>query len=83
MKKPKSEFFPVGDHGGHTCAFEAVPNGRNPEALYVVFDGRRIAHRGDPDGPHRGEWVSMVHGFEVIDEANDVLAIYCKGERLH
>jgi hypothetical protein len=73
----KSEFYQI-DTGsdGHTCAFEYVPSAKRARAIYLVFDGKRIAHLGDPDGPHQGEWVSMVPGVEVVDEADGRLSIY-------
>ena len=84
MKKFRSEFYQISDHSdGHTCAFEFVPTAEKAKAIYVVFDGMRIAHRGDPDGPDCGEWVSMEPGFEVIDESPDTLAVYFEGKRLH
>jgi hypothetical protein len=58
----KSEFIPIDDRRGHTCAFEFVPSAKRPKAIYVVFDGKRIAYRGD-----HAEWVSMVRGYQVRD----------------
>lgn len=81
-RAPKSEFDLIGDDSGHVCQFEYVPSRRNARAIYVVFDGRRIAHRGDPNGPHRG-WVSMVPGVEVIDTAADKLSIYFDDQPLN
>jgi hypothetical protein len=84
MNNTESEFHQIDTGGdGHTCAFEYVPNAKSARAIYVVFDGKRIAHRGDPDGPHRGKWVSMVPGFEVVDEADGALSIYDEGRLLH
>jgi hypothetical protein len=68
--KERSEFRPITDEHdetGHTCGFEQVWRGRKPVALYVVFDGRRIAHRGAPGSPYARTWVSMEAGYEVVD----------------
>ena len=80
----KSEFYPTTDGDpGHTCVFEQVSTAKGRVvAIYVVFDGKRIAHRGDPDGPHRGTWVSMVPGFEVND-IGDELEVLFDGEYVH
>jgi hypothetical protein len=58
----KSEFISIGGHRGHTCAFEFVPSAKRPKAVYVVFDGKRVAYQGD-----HAEWVSMVPGYQVRD----------------
>jgi hypothetical protein len=80
----KSELYSIATHDGHSCAFEQVTRGRTIVALYVVFDGQRIARRGDPDGPHRCTWVSMVPGFDVMDNADlTELTIYFNGNPLH
>jgi hypothetical protein len=84
MNNTKSEFHKIDTGGdGHTCAFEYVPSAKRARAIYLVFDGKRIAHRGDPDGSHQGEWVSMVPGVEVVDEADGRLSIYFEDRRLH
>jgi hypothetical protein len=62
MKTMKSEFVPIDSHSGHTCALEFVPSAKRPKAVYVVFDGKRVACRGD-----HAEWVSMVPGYQVRD----------------
>ena len=68
----------VGSNSGHTCKFEVLllPAARKPNAIYAVFDGRRIAYRD------AGEWVSMVPGFEVRDEAHDKLTGLFEGKAL-
>jgi hypothetical protein len=81
----KSEFLPVSrpdDGTGHNCTFECVPNSKRPRAIYVVFDGQRIAERG------RGitgkpAWLSLVSGYKVVDVTRDQIAVFFGGERLH
>ena len=34
-------------------------------SLFVVFDGVRIAKRGEPGTPQAGTWVSLEPGYEV------------------
>src|SRR5262249_36300685 len=46
MNNTKSEFHKIDTGGdGHTCAFEYVPSAKRARAIYLVFDGKRIAHR--------------------------------------
>ena len=66
----------TGSNSGHTCEFEVLPSTRKPKAIYVIFDGRRIAYRD------AGAWVSMVPGFEVRDEAHDKLTGLFEGKAL-
>jgi hypothetical protein len=84
-KRPRSEFFPCRpfDGDGHVCQGERVidPAGQT-RAIYIVFDGRRIAARGRLATGERG-WVSLVPGYEVVDESPDVLAVFFRGERVH
>jgi hypothetical protein len=75
----KSEFELIGDHDGHVCQFEYVPSSRNPRAIYVVFDGRRIAERCQRG---TGTWVPMMPGFEVADEGYK-LSVYHDGRLIN
>ncbi len=73
-KRPRSEFHLVADHGGHKLQFEFVPRAKNAKELYAVFDGRRIACRANET------WVSIVTGYEVIDEDYpDKVVVYFDG----
>jgi hypothetical protein len=36
-------------------------------AIYIVFDGVRIAKRGHPDSPQARTWTSLEPGFQVLD----------------
>jgi hypothetical protein len=36
-------------------------------AIYIVFDGVRIAKRGHPGSPQARTWVSLEPGFQVLD----------------
>jgi hypothetical protein len=38
--------------------------------LFVVFDGVKIAKRGDPDTPQAGQWKSLEPGCVVLDKAD-------------
>jgi len=80
----KSEFTLIGDHSGHRCEIEMVRSRRTIEAIYVWFDGQRIAYRGDPEGPHQGTWVSMMPGFKCVDSEDlTTLSVYFNGSPLH
>ena len=88
VSKPKSEIVPcegsVSDDGRtHALAFEFIPSTNEPRAIYVVFDGQRIATRG---GNAAGEpaWVPLVEGYEVRDTPDlDGIVVYFGGARLH
>jgi hypothetical protein len=85
MTKPRSEILSCGpaiDGGESTCEMEFVPSSKKPRAIYVVFDGRRIAARGRLPTGERG-WVSLVAGYEVVDVTRDELAVLINGERVH
>ena len=43
-------------------------------AIYIEFDGVRIARRGHPDSPQAGAWVSLEPGFNVYDGPGGVLS---------
>jgi len=36
--------------------------------LFVIYNGVRIAKRGQPNSPQAGTWVSLEPGFRVFDE---------------
>jgi len=36
--------------------------------VFVVYNGVRIAKRGDPDTPQAGIWVSLEPGYRVFDK---------------
>jgi hypothetical protein len=36
--------------------------------VFVVYNGVRIAKRGDPGTPHAGAWVSLEPGYAVWDK---------------
>jgi hypothetical protein len=78
----KSEIYQIGDDDGHTVAYEYEPSRQNAKAMYIRYDGRRIAYRGDPSGPHARTWVSMLPGCEVIDVDDGALGIYFYGKVL-
>lgn len=44
---------------------EFVPDARQPEAIYIVVDGQRVARRGRPGTPEARTWVSMIPGVNV------------------
>jgi hypothetical protein len=78
--KTKSEFdrLDIGDEG-HTLAVELVHKAKTVRAIYVVFDGQRIARRSS-----RATWISMMPGFEVVDNADlTALTVYVEGRPLH
>jgi hypothetical protein len=36
--------------------------------VFVVYNGVRIAKRGQPNGPQADTWVSLEPGFRVFDK---------------
>jgi hypothetical protein len=51
------------------------------EAPRVIFDGRRIAYRGQPGTSEAGTWVSIVPGHTVLDEKDgEGIEIYFDGK---
>jgi hypothetical protein len=49
--------------------------------MYVIFDGRRIAYRGQPGTSEAGTWVSVVPGFTVPDEKDgEGIQVYFDGK---
>jgi hypothetical protein len=83
---PKSEMVWISsldDGTGHTCAFECVPNQKRPRAIYVVFDGQRIAERGVSLDTGQPAWVPLIEGYWVVDETPDRIAVFFGNERLH
>ena len=64
--RQKSEIIRGDNQHGHTLEFECVPSAKKLREMYVIFDGRRIAYRGQP-GTQR-TWVSIVPGYTVLDE---------------
>jgi hypothetical protein len=39
-------------------------------AIYIEFNGKRIARRGHPDTPHAKTWISLEPGWTVRDVGN-------------
>jgi hypothetical protein len=69
----RSEFHPLDGPGGRG-AVEFVRSGRDTTAVYVVFDGKRVARRD------AGTWVSMEPGIEVVDnDDKNGLTVYVSG----
>ena len=46
--RQKSEIIRGDNQHGHTLEFECVPSAKKLREMYVIFDGRRIAYRGQP-----------------------------------
>jgi hypothetical protein len=67
------------------AAIEIVEEDGEP-AIYVVFEGLRIARRGHPSSPQVGTWVSIEPGYKVEDRDGDVrsgeLIITCPGDTI-
>ena len=36
--------------------------------VFVVYNGVRIAKRGDPNTPQAGTWISLGSGYRVFDK---------------
>jgi hypothetical protein len=66
MNKPtrRKRFNLIGDDGdAATCEF--VGDG---DDLFLVFNGERIAKRGQPNTPQARTWVNLIPGYSVIDD---------------
>lgn len=46
--------------------------------LFVIFDGVKIAKRGQPKSPQAGQWVSLEPGF-VVYGTSDTLVVERNG----
>ena len=48
--------------------------------LYVVFQGKRIAKRGEPGTPYAKQWVSVEPGYVVRDiNKNEIVVEFYDG----
>ena len=59
--------------------FETVPASESETGLdetYVVFDGKRIAKRGNPGTLQAGTWVSLEPGFQVLVDGGELVIIH-------
>ena len=52
--RQKSEIIRGDNQHGHTLEFECVPSAKKLREMYVIFDGGRIAYRGQPGTQGRG-----------------------------
>lgn len=52
----------IGTSNGHTLELEM-----DSEAMYLLFDGARIARRGDPETEQVGTWIPLSPGWEIRD----------------
>jgi hypothetical protein len=76
----RGEFSPIGDD----IAFEAVPNGDDPDELYVTKAGARIARRGYPGTPEARRWIALIPGYTVRDiTANKIEVCFADVVRMH
>lgn len=49
----------------------------------VVYNGVRIAKRGDPNSPQAGTWISLEPGYRVFDKDYPAkLVVECEGKIL-
>ena len=79
--RQKSEIIRGDNQHGHTLEFECVPSAKKLREMYVIFDGRRIAYRGQPGTSEAGTWVSIVPGYTVLDEKDgEGIEIYFDGK---
>jgi hypothetical protein len=68
----RSEIVPLGER----CALEFVPRQSKPRAIYVRFDGERIAYR------ESGRWIATRPEYKVRD-INDGDGIEIEDSLLH
>ena len=63
-----SDLVEISTDGIHSCEFEYWPNQKKMREIYIRFDGRRIAYRGQPDTPQARTWVAIDKRYRVRDE---------------
>src|SRR4051812_30052087 len=65
----------------------AVQFENDPDAIFIVVDGVRVAKRGEPGSPLAKTWVSLEPGWEVFDGPDDgdggSIVIKYDGVRVH
>ena len=81
MTGPRRSNYPAaGEPPDNVIArFETVPAGESETGLdetYVVFDGRRIAKRGNPGTLQAGTWVLLEPGFQVVVDGGELVIIH-------
>jgi hypothetical protein len=83
MSKPRQSSHPISTEAEEVLArFEAVPASESEsgrDEVYVVYDGRRIAMRGNPGTPQAGTWVALEPGFEVTVNGGELVVIHDTG----
>jgi len=79
-RRPRSSYPAPADSSEEVIAlFEAVPACESETGLdevYVVFDGIRIAKRGNPGTLQAGTWVSLEPGFQVAVNDGEWVVIH-------
>jgi hypothetical protein len=81
MNGPRRSSYPApGESPDEVIAsFETVPASESETGLdetYVVFDGKRIAKRGNPGTLQAGTWVLLEPGFQVVVDGGDLVIIH-------
>ena len=81
MNGPRRSSYPApGESSDEVFArFETVPASESETGLdetYVVFDGKRIAKRGNPGTLQAGTWVLLEPGFQVVVDGGDLVVIH-------
>jgi hypothetical protein len=81
MTGPRRSNYPAaGEPADNVIArFETVPASESETGLdetYVVFDGRRIAKRGNPGTLQAGTWVLLEPGFQVMVDGGELVIIH-------
>jgi hypothetical protein len=71
--KPRTAAAPVTPE----CKFESD----GPD-FFVIFDGCKIAKRGQPNTPQAGQWISLEPGFAVYGGTDAELVVELGGVRL-
>jgi hypothetical protein len=59
------------------CSFES-----DGHDFFVIFDGAKIAKRGQPGTPQAGQWISLEPGFAVYGGGDAELVVELGGVRL-
>ena len=79
MTGPRRPNYPAPAEPPDNARFETVPASESETGLdetYVVFDGKRIAKRGNPGTLQAGTWVSLEPGFQVLVDGGELVIIH-------
>jgi hypothetical protein len=77
---PKKNRLRSRDGAPDFCCFEVVEATNNqPQDLFVVLNGVRVAKRGQPGTPQAKTWVALEPGHQVYDRGRGKLTVEMYG----